>query len=82
MSPAEAEAFAREWLGTEAQVVQCICDEVIPALLAEIDRLRGQRLDAIAQLRSICADFGDNDWDDDLHLGDVIEKHLGKHLYD
>jgi hypothetical protein len=27
-------------------------------------------------LRIECGDLGDNDWDDDLHLGDVIEKHL------
>lgn len=34
-----------------------------------------------AQLRSVCEDFGDNDWDDNLHLGDVIDKHLTRHLY-
>jgi hypothetical protein len=33
-------------------------------------------------LRNLCRDFGDNDWDDDLHLADVVEKHLGRHLYD
>lgn len=27
-------------------------------------------------LRSECADLGDNNWPDNLHLGDVIEKHL------
>jgi len=31
-------------------------------------------------LRSICAEYGDNDWPDDLHPGDVIEKHLRAHL--
>lgn len=35
----------------------------------------------IAQLRDLCGKFGDNDWDEKLHLGDVIEKHLGNHLY-
>lgn len=40
-----------------------------------------EREQAIAALRSLCADFGDNDWPDDLHLADVIEKHLGKHLH-
>ena len=33
-----------------------------------------------AALRRICAEFGDNDWSDDLHLADVIEKHLERHL--
>ena len=35
----------------------------------------------IVQLRDLCSVFGDNDWDEKLHLADVIEKHLGKHLY-
>jgi hypothetical protein len=35
----------------------------------------------IVALRSLCAEFGDNDWPDDLHLADVVEKHLGKHLH-
>lgn len=33
-------------------------------------------------LRIVCAEFGDNDWSDDLHLADVIEKHLARHLRD
>lgn len=35
-----------------------------------------EREETIAMLRAICADYGDNDWDDDLHLADIIEKHL------
>lgn len=31
-------------------------------------------------LRRVCEDHGDNDWSDDLHLADVIEKHLARHL--
>ena len=33
-----------------------------------------------ATLRRVCAEYGDNDWSDDLHLSDVIEKHLERHL--
>lgn len=40
-----------------------------------------EREEAIALLRSLCADFGDNEWDEDLHLADIIDKHLGKHLH-
>ncbi|MCK4821196.1 hypothetical protein KA005_35855 [bacterium] len=40
-----------------------------------------EREAVIAQLRDLCAEFGDNSWDEKLHLADVIEKHLGKHLY-
>jgi chromosome segregation ATPase len=37
-------------------------------------------VDARLALRSICAGFGDNDWPDDLHPQDVIDKHLWPHL--
>ncbi len=40
-----------------------------------------ERADAVRVLRGLCQEFGDNDWPDNLHLGDVIEKHLGKHLW-
>lgn len=33
-----------------------------------------------AALREVCRDHGDNDWSDDLHLSDVVEKHLGRYL--
>ncbi len=41
-----------------------------------------ERENAIAKLRQLCKDFGDNDWPDDLHLGDIIEKHLADKLYE
>lgn len=39
-----------------------------------------ERTATIAALRSICERHGDNDWPDDLHLADVIEKHLARYL--
>lgn len=39
-----------------------------------------EREQAIAALRSICEGHGDNDWDEKLHLADIIDKHLGRHL--
>lgn len=39
-----------------------------------------EREATVAALRSLCEDFGDNDWPDNLHLADVIEKHLGRYL--
>lgn len=41
---------------------------------------RLERASAVAALRTLCDEVGDNDWPDALHLGDVIEKHLAKHL--
>lgn len=43
---------------------------------------RIERKDLVAALREVCKAFGDNDWPDDLHLADVIEKHLAKHLHE
>lgn len=40
-----------------------------------------ERQEVVVALRQLCADFGDNDWPDELHLGDVIDKHLGDYLY-
>lgn len=39
-----------------------------------------ERAEAIATLRSMCAEYGDNDWDDNLHLADILKKHLHSHL--
>jgi len=46
-----------------------------PELMA--GRLLAERTEAIATLRSIAEDGGgDTDWSDDLHLADIIEKHM------
>ncbi len=45
----------------------------VAVLLAERDAAR-------AVLRRLCENYGDNDWPDDLHLVDVIEKHLERHF--
>jgi hypothetical protein len=39
-----------------------------------------ERAQAVHTLRMVCDDFGDNDWPDNLHLSDVIEKHLARYL--
>jgi hypothetical protein len=39
-----------------------------------------ERQETVALLRRLCAEYGDNDWPDDLYLVDVIEKHLERHL--
>ena len=39
-----------------------------------------EREATIAALRSACEAHGDNEWPDDLHLADVVEKHLVRHF--
>jgi hypothetical protein len=41
-----------------------------------------ERERAVAKLREVCAEYGDNDWEDNLHLADVIDKHLHRYLED
>jgi len=48
----------------------------------EADKARWilEREEAISALRGVCSGHGDNDWEDNLHLGDIIEKHLHNNL--
>lgn len=39
-----------------------------------------EREQAVATLRGLCREFGDNDWPDKLSLNDILQKHLGDHL--
>jgi hypothetical protein len=41
-----------------------------------------EREQTIAKLREVCGDHGDNEWSEELHLADVIDKHLARHLGD
>ena len=45
-----------------------------------VARLPAEREMAVSVLRRVCTEHGDNDWSDNLHLADVIEKHLARHL--
>lgn len=49
-------------------------------LEAENKRLREERKWAIVELRGLCKEVGDNDWEDELYIPDIIEKHLADHL--
>ena len=42
--------------------------------------LQKERLMVVTALRRVCEEHGDNEWPDNLHLADVIEKHLARHL--
>lgn len=39
-----------------------------------------EREQAISMLRQVCEEHGDNEWPNDLHLADIIEKHLWRNL--
>ena len=45
-----------------------------------IARLLAERDEAIGILRDVCKEHGDNKWEDNLYLPDIIEKHLSRYL--
>lgn len=51
------------------------------AQAAELRQRDSERADVVAKLREFCGERGDNDWPDNLHLGDVIEKHLMRYVW-
>ena len=72
---------------SEDQIAIAETDEIAVRMAAcwngqfsEIDKRLKEREVAVAALRELCGEYGDNDWADDLHLADVIEKHLRRHL--
>lgn len=48
--------------------------------LIDLARARLERAEAISMLRQVCEEFGDNDWEDNFYLPDIIEKHLWRNL--
>lgn len=59
---------------------ECVRQLGITDLEADNARWVLERQATVAALRLACEDHGDNDWPDDLHLADVVEKHLVRHL--
>lgn len=55
-----------------------LADAKLPA--RDAARLQVERGELVLLLRKVCAEFGDNDWDDTLFLPDVVSKHLLVHL--
>jgi hypothetical protein len=58
----------RGWIGVNPKTVI--------ELIHQVRKLTSEREEAIAALRSMCADYGDNEWPETLHLADIIETHL------
>lgn len=81
MTPKEEAAYER---GERAGLLRALQD--VTAALGYTSKrgkeasLIAEREQAIAALRDICLVHGDNDWPANLHLADIIEKHLGRHL--
>jgi hypothetical protein len=62
----------------EAGLAHTKLTENVRALKARVAELEAHENATRKQLRIECAELGDNDWPDDLHLADVVEKHLAR----
>lgn len=45
-------------------------------------KLIKEREEVIQLMRTVCPEFGDNNWSNDLHLVDIIDKHLLNYVLD
>jgi hypothetical protein len=52
----------------------------LDGLRARVAQLEAIRADTVATLRSVCAEFGDNDWPDNMSPSDIIQKHLAEYF--
>lgn len=82
MKPDEESAYERGY----AQAMRSVMADASRALGREVDAPQDAALlaeihDARNALRDLCREHGlSNDWGDDLHLCDVVEKHVGRSL--
>ena len=84
MTDEEIEIKEQGYLEGEKAVWRQLLGEAVRNLSGEDmskEYLLKERVDVVALLRDLCAEFGDNDWEDNLHLRDVIDKHLARYLY-
>lgn len=75
----------RDWLdGNRAAYKQMmdVCILHLGAKELKSAQLASELEDVRRQLRMLSEDLGCNDWPDDLHLGDVIEKYVARAVAD
>lgn len=80
MTDEEAKAYDEGYRQAQLMMMQRCMAEVAPKQDLTVARLVLEREQAIQALRSLCREFGDNDWKIDSPLGEIIERHLGNHL--
>ena len=65
------------WL---AMLQMCLRELGVDDPAAGQARWVSEREQTVDALRQLCERHGDNEWDESLHLADVVDKHLGIHL--
>lgn len=72
-------SYAAHILREAARELACELDARRPE--AAVALLLAEREAAVAKLEDLCRDFGDDNWAPNLHLADIIDKHLGRYLH-
>lgn len=81
MTETEEQAYLRGQRQVWLNLLQLALRELgLDSPEANEHRWKVEREEAVSMLRQVCALHGDNDWPEDLHLGDIIEKHLWRNL--
>lgn len=83
---AEEEKLEQRWLAGNQAAYRAILLECARHLggdpQAQAAALVAERVDAIASLRRLCNEWSIPDnWPDDLHLADIIDKHITPYVY-
>ena len=81
MNKSEQDAYDQGKFQAGIELMQ-LALKMVGAGEKNIHALAYERAQAIRILREVCAEYGDNDWEDYLSLPDIIEKHLAKHLWE
>lgn len=72
-----SEGYRAAWKGMLAESIRHLRGEGVDLNAAA---MLLEREEALVTLRDVCGQFGDNDWPNNLHLSDIIEKHLARNL--
>lgn len=79
MSEEEEEKIHIEVRASALKEIIVHCQGKLRSLGVELktdEQFSPERIDIIQTLRSLCKDHGDNDWTEDLHISDILDKHL------
>lgn len=79
MTEIEQDAFEEGYKAAWQSIYKHACSELNTG---KEGSLNAERLAIITCLRNLCRMYGDNEWSDNMHLVDIIEKHLFKHFQD
>lgn len=80
MTESEEQAYLQGKRQAALELMQLSLSMVGREHITDAQKLECERAETVRKLREICEIHGDNDWEDNFHLADVLERHLFDHL--